>query len=204
MAICKVDGCDSKVYVIKSGLCSKHYNRLRTTGTTDSGSKARGSVEERFWRYIDRRGDDDCWEWTGKSKVEGYGTIGLGGRQGKKVLAHRLSWTIHNGDIPEGEGYHGGVVMHKCDNRLCCNPNHLMLGSQYDNVRDMMDKRRDVRNPNHGVDHQNAIFTNDDLDYILTSSDKIVDKARKLGCHPCTVSRVINGVTYKNRETKSD
>lgn len=136
MKLCSVDGCKNGVYA--AGMCSKHYNRKRTTGTTDDGPKARAGLEERFWKYVDARGKDDCWPWTGSGSL-GYGTIAIGaGKRGKKTLSHRLSWIIHNGPIPENDAeHHGIVVRHKCNNRLCVNPNHLELGTQADNVKDM-------------------------------------------------------------------
>lgn len=135
MGRCTVDGCEKGV--LARGLCAMHYSRFQRKGSTDPGQlRDRGPVEERFWKYVDKRGPDDCWNWLG-SGVEGYGTIGLGGRKGGKALSHRVSWEIHNGKIPDSEEYHGVVVRHKCNNRLCVNPNHLTLGTQADNVKDM-------------------------------------------------------------------
>lgn len=131
---CSVKDCGNGVFA--AGLCSKHYNRKRNTGTTDDGPKARSSFEARFWKYVDKRGDDDCWNWLG-SGVEGYGTIGTGGRSGRKILAHRASWEIAKGPIPDSVDYHGVVVRHLCNNRSCVNPKHLTLGTQADNVKDM-------------------------------------------------------------------
>ena len=143
MSCCSVEGCGKPVYV--AGMCSPHYNRKRTTGTTDDGPRARKPLSERLWKYVTKRGPDECWNWFGKSMIRGYGLLGIGGRKDGKMLAHRVSWILANGPIPEGGPEpHGYVVMHTCDNRLCCNPAHLRLGTQYDNIEDMNRKGRHV------------------------------------------------------------
>lgn len=78
-----------------------------------------------------------CWEWTGSTNPSGYGELGLGGRHEGLVAAHRLSWELHVGPIPDGLW-----VLHRCDNPPCCNPDHLFLGTRTDNVRDMYAKGR--------------------------------------------------------------
>jgi hypothetical protein len=78
--------------------------------------------------------ETDCWEWHGTKHMAGYGSYRV---NGKSFLAHRVSWMIFNGEMPEGL-----CVCHKCDNRKCINPNHLFVGTQGDNVRDMILKGR--------------------------------------------------------------
>lgn len=79
-----------------------------------------------------------CHEWTGSTNGKGYGVLLLG-IDGRKALflAHRLQWMHHNGHIPAG-----GIIMHKCDNKRCLRIEHLALGTQYDNMHDMMQKGR--------------------------------------------------------------
>jgi hypothetical protein len=103
-----------------------------------AASKKRASLEERLWRNVDVRSPDECWPWKAGVGGHGYGLIGLGGAKGGKEAAHRVAWKLRNGPIPrEGMGYHGGVIRHKCNNRRCCNPDHLELGTQGQNVSDM-------------------------------------------------------------------
>ncbi len=104
-----------------------------------------------FWDAVLVDDSINCWEWTGALHSTGYGWLTLGGKQYK---AHRLAWELTNGAIPDGDGYHGQCVLHKCDNRKCVNPAHLFLGTHQDNIKDMVSKGRASRrvgtsNPNY-------------------------------------------------------
>ena len=98
------------------------------------------SIAERFWSKVDKSGD--CWIWTASKRNRNYGQFWF---SGKMEYAHRVSWVIHNGEIPDGEGYHGMCVCHKCDNPSCVRPAHLFLGTNADNIADMFSKGRAVR-----------------------------------------------------------
>ncbi len=91
-------------------------------------------VEQRLWSKIIRAGDDDCWLWTAHLNACGYGTIQVGGRS---LLAHRVVYEITHGPFPLPM-----KVLHRCDNPSCCNPAHLWLGTQIDNIADMNAKGR--------------------------------------------------------------
>lgn len=101
--------------------------------------KVEEPISSRFWSKVDHRGDDECWPWTCSIANTGYGQMSKRRPDGKwtMVNSHRLSWEEHHGEIPEGL-----EILHRCDNRLCCNPSHLFLGSQADNVADMVAKQR--------------------------------------------------------------
>ena len=92
-------------------------------------------VEERFWKYVNKT--DTCWLWTGAIHNSGYGIINTGGKNGKAKRAHRISWAIHYGPIPDGM-----CVCHHCDTPACVNPEHLFLGTRDDNNQDMKRKGR--------------------------------------------------------------
>lgn len=144
---CAADGCDRDEFA--AGFCSRHYERLRVHGSLEIRPRSRGSLSERFWRQVAVGKQDECWPWTAKSRVTGYGTISLGGRGSKKELSHRVAWLLSKGPIPEMVGHHGAVVRHKCANRLCCNPAHLEIGTQADNVKDMWANKRSPRGNAH-------------------------------------------------------
>jgi len=94
---------------------------------------------KRFWKKVDVKSPDECWEWKAGLNSKGYGNLK---HEGKSQLAHRVSYQLKHGAIPKGDGYHGMCVLHKCDNPLCVNPNHLFLGTQKDNMTDMNKKER--------------------------------------------------------------
>lgn len=153
---CAVWRCKNPPAANDEALCSHHHARLLKTGVIDN--LVTMSFSERLWSWIDKRSDAECWPWLMRSNVDGYGSIV--GPSGKRMLAHRAAWEEVNGPIPAGGGYHGTVVMHICDNRVCCNPAHLRLGTQADNVKDMRTKKRNVDLPVRlGTDHPRAKIT---------------------------------------------
>ncbi len=119
----------------------------------------RRSTPEVFWARVDKTGD--CWEWTGTCNNTGYGTLSY---QGQPCVAHRvaafLSGLVATIAAPKSK-QDKGHVLHKCDNRKCCNPAHFFLGNYTDNQLDCYAKGRDGKAK--GAAHSNARLTNQDV-----------------------------------------
>lgn len=112
----------------------------RCAATTNTGTRQRTRVpwQERFLKYVPAQSPtpDTCWEWSGSRDQHGYGRLYRGGSSGH-IKAHRASYEIHHGPIPEGM-----AVRHDCDNPPCVNPHHLRLGTLRENTRDMLARGR--------------------------------------------------------------
>jgi len=91
------------------------------------------SYEERFFQKVDKT--DSCWIWKGALSSKGYGSFSF---NRKTTLAHRYSFLIHKGPIPDG-----AVICHTCDIPSCVNPEHLWAGTNSENTRDMFNKGRE-------------------------------------------------------------
>jgi hypothetical protein len=102
-------------------------------------------LSERFWNMVRVIEPEACWLFLGTSNRYGYGKIRLGGRGSDSVLAHRLAFELQKGPIPKGS-----VVRHVCDQPLCCNGSHLVLGTVADNNRDMSERGQQVRGERQG------------------------------------------------------
>ncbi len=89
---------------------------------------------QRFWRYVNVHGPEECWEWIGGLNQDGYGSFRVGERC---YSASRIAYLIAHGRIPAGK-----EVCHSCDRRLCCNANHLFHGSHRRNMQDCIAKGR--------------------------------------------------------------
>lgn len=133
-AVCEVSGCSNPVRSL--GLCGAHYFRARRHGDVNYIGPLMGSPIERLLNSVEPEPNSGCWLYIKTGKL-GYGTFWL---NGSARQAHRAAWTLLVGPIPDGM-----QVNHKCHVRCCVNPNHLYLGTQTDNMKDMRDSGRERR-----------------------------------------------------------
>lgn len=145
-------------------------------------------VYDRFYES-GKRTPSGCLEWQ-LSTLNGYGQLWT--KDDRHVAAHRWSWELSNGPIPDGL-----CVCHKCDNRLCYEPSHLFLGTYADNIHDMVAKGRNQR----GETHSKATLSNEHVLYILQLYRSGVSQKRIsqfFNTRPMNVSRIVRGERWKH------
>jgi len=136
----------------------------------------------------------DCWEWRVARGAGGYGGICI---KGKNYIAHRVAWLLFRGEIPNGL-----LVLHKCDNRRCVNPDHLFLGTHLDNARDKIAKGRDRYNPPRGTKVNSAKLTEAEVLEIrqIHAAGEMGCRrlAKRFGVNKSTMCSILNGKTWKH------
>lgn len=147
----------------------------------------RASPLYRFRLKVQVLGPDDCWLWTG-SKSGGYGNFAF---NGKTVKAHRYSYIITYGSIPDGM-----EICHTCDTPACVNPRHLWAGTHGDNVRDCISKGRG--NKSYGKAHSKAIMTEQDVREIRASGRSLAALGRLYETTPENISAIQKRRTWKH------
>lgn len=147
----------------------------------------------RFWDRVDRNEGEGCWEWQGARYPSHYGRVSVHlGSSRATVMAHRFSWEIHNGPIPEGL-----VVCHRCDNPPCVNPAHLFVGDVQANHDDMIAKGRMPR----GSERAHSKLTEDDVREIrarLADGATHLHIARAFGVHRSTIYDIAVGKKWRH------
>lgn len=189
MPKCSVEGCGRPF--MARGLCGTHYMQERRADPTFSHNRPRGTLEERFFRKIVKT--EECWLWFGNIRPNGYGSIQEGGKGSRTLSAHRLSYEIHKGEIPDGM-----VVMHSCDNPSCVNPDHLSVGTYKDNTHDMIAKGRKRTVAPKGTGNGKAKLNDDLVRYIRQSDKKAASIARELGLSENCIRGVLSGRTWSH------
>lgn len=172
-------------------------SRLRAAGIKLDWKKShRAAFNVKFQSRIDKRGPNDCWLWTGGiNKFTGYGRAMY---RRRRIPAHRYAFMLAN-NIEHLEKWQ--FVCHKCDNPPCCNPNHLFLGTQADNMQDMLSKGRDnycrgERSPSRKLSWEQVQAVKSMAEAGELSQREI---ARQFDIHQVTVSKILNGIRWRRR-----
>ncbi len=144
------------------------------------------SIPERYWSKVVKT--DGCWSWTGQRTDKGYGRLGAGPRAGAAIGAHRISWILNYGPIPEGM-----CVLHHCDTPPCTRPDHLWLGTTPDNNQDQFEKGR------RAISRQLTPQQVSEIKRLYASGQHTQKQIGAMfGIHQTGVGKMIRGETWQN------
>lgn len=163
----------------------------------DCGAHHGKSVKRRFDNRYEIDEETGCWEWTGYVKEQtGYGEMSV---NAESEGAHRISYRLHNGEIPEGSW-----VLHKCHNPPCVNPDHLYAGDVRDNVKDAIEEGSFHHDGQmkRGEENRHAKLTEDDVRNIRSqyeSSGKTMsDLAENHGTSLTNIFHIVHRNTWQH------
>lgn len=163
---------------------------LTLGGVTAMAARKSIPLKIRFWKFVDK--SQGCWLWTGVRNNVGYGRINPGGGSKRYASAHRISWLLAHGQSPP----RGMCVLHRCDNRLCVNPDHLFLGTNSENMADMVGKGRAAK----GEKNVHAKLTLEQVRHIRRSKSegaKVSALAKQFGVTQATIYYIVSGTTWR-------
>lgn len=197
--VCSVDGCGRES--LARGLCGGHYRRSRYYNGINADvplqlQRSRGLTPVETFRYFmpEQPPSEGCWLWTGSVHDFGYGTFMC---QGVHVYAHRVSYELFIGPIPKGL-----LVRHRCDNPPCCQPAHLLPGTDADNVRDMDERGRRVAAGSRGSSNPGARLSEADVLHIRAMHADgqwdAADLSESFGITRKTVYSIVNRKTWRH------
>lgn len=196
MAICGECGCEFTlpVWSKKNGrgkFCSRVCGARN--GQRRRWDQQRKTVRDRYEAMVIRRGSTECWDWNG-FKYKGYGRMGHAFGQAT-IGAHRVSYLLHVGPIPDGL-----TVLHECDNPSCTNPAHLRLGTNLENNIDRDRKGRGARGERAG----RSVLTESDVAEIrknvAAGQETRTQAASRLGVSLSAVRSAIDRKTWRHIE----
>lgn len=154
--------------------------------------------KERFWKYVEKKGPDECWEWTGAKDKMGYGRFWDGHTM---LRAHQYSFSLKEGYVPNR--LKRLVVRHRCHNPGCSNPAHLEVGTPKDNSGDMVKAGRQA----YGEKNGQAKLTKQQVNELrlLWETGKYTQKqlSEKYGISQPHVALIVNHKSWKNNKNGS-
>jgi hypothetical protein len=149
------------------------------------------TMDERFWQKVSKHDEHSCWEWNA-ALMNGYGWFLLNKKDGPK-FAHRVSAVLAGLIDHINSEFH---VLHKCDNTKCCNPAHLFIGTNSDNVADRVKKGRTKWTPHYGEANGMSKLSSDDVsivrDLYKTGNISQSKIAKMFSIQQSQVSRIVN------------
>ena len=191
---CCIEGCSNQVKA--QGLCAAHYVRMRRGSDLSLPLTRTGTDAERLKLKTRINPDTSCWEWIASLNTNGYGQFRI---NGTTEQAHRAAWMIFRGPIPKDHSAYGTVnVLHRCDNPLCVNPDHLFLGDQTDNGNDAISNGRWGKRGMTGEKHGRALLTEAQVKLIRSSENSAETLAAKLKVSKSTILHVRKRRTWKH------
>lgn len=148
-------------------------------------------VRARFWSKVARGAEHECWEWKASRTRHGYGNFGY---RGHSFRANRIALLLTKGPIPADMH-----ALHTCDNRACCNPNHLFAGTVQQN-----NAQRDAQlKCTKGEKHHTAKLKNEQVLEIMRAVGTHSEIARRYGVYPTTIWKIREGKTWKHLTRKT-
>lgn len=149
-------------------------------------------IDKRLWSKVCVKGIGECWEYKERLNEHGYGVFHV---KKKSILAHRMAYII-----TFGVNIDGMIIMHTCDNPRCCNPSHLKIGIQSDNVKDMINKGRNVVLA--GSKHYKSKLTEADVinirKYYDSGQMKVKELSEKYKVNMNNIDFIIKRKTWKH------
>jgi DNA-binding CsgD family transcriptional regulator len=174
----------AKKYNITQAAVGRFLNKIGIFG--------RRPPYQRFLSYIDKK-ENGCWQWKSAKNAKGYGYLLV---EGKNLFAHRYSYQHYKGAIPDSM-----LVCHSCDNPSCVNPEHLFLGTNINNMQDMIEKGRQCK----GESKSNSKLTEEEVSEIrmlLNNGLSNKEVAIIFNVSDMTISGIKTNRTWKHVEIK--
>lgn len=188
--VCCIKGCDDEPH--SGGLCINHFRLNRKYGSPVARKQMlwkwrQLTYEERFWSWV--RKDANCWNWQASRDQDGYGVFSAEHDGVIYKRAHRYSYALRHGSIPDDM-----QVLHSCDNPSCVRPDHLSLGTNAENMADKIAKGR--ANVRAGEAHSFAKLTREQAASILQEPRPYAQLAAEYGVARSTIGSIKQRVSW--------
>lgn len=147
------------------------------------GPEIKATLNKLLWAKLKQGKPGECWLWQGTVTSSGYPKLHLNRRQ---LSAHRVSYHLHNGPIPENLW-----VLHRCDTKTCCNPDHLWLGTPRENTRDCVQKGRWTQNRKLSSEQVRQVR------YLSLGGMNSFEIAERFGVGASCIRNILAGITWR-------